>query len=90
MPKLVYVHEGIDAEKSTVKRNVLKNVRYFGGDFKSEDLWIKVAQYIDNQYDEQAIETIYISSDGGDACCQGRSGISKQQDDSFLLFPTVS
>lgn len=60
MPKLVYVHEGIDTEKSTFKRNVLKNVRYFGGDFKSEDLWLKVAQYIDDQYDEETIETIYF------------------------------
>jgi len=64
MPKLVYLHEGIDADKSTDKRHVLKNVRYFGGDFKSEDLWLKVAQYIDEQYIEESIETIYISGDG--------------------------
>jgi hypothetical protein len=31
MPKLIYVHEGIDGEKSTPKRAVLR-IRYFGGD----------------------------------------------------------
>ena len=31
---------------------------------KSEDLWLKVAQYIDEQYIEESIETIYISGDG--------------------------
>lgn len=71
MPKLVYVHEGIDAEKSSVKRKVLKNVRYFGGDYKSEDLWLKVAKYIDEQYIEEKIETIYISGDGAKWIRQG-------------------
>lgn len=47
MPKLMYVHEGIDAEKSVGKRTVLKNIRYFGGDTASEELWLQVAQYID-------------------------------------------
>lgn len=79
MPKLVYVHEGIDTEKSTVKRNVLKNVRYFGGDFKSEDLWLKVAQYIDDQYDEETIETIYISGDGASWIRQGLHWIPKSR-----------
>lgn len=79
MPKLVYVHEGIDAEKSTEKRNVLKNVRYFGGDLKSEDLWLKVAQYIDKQYKEEVIETIYISGDGAAWIRQGLQWIPKSR-----------
>ena len=79
MPKLVYVHEGIDNERSTNKRNVLKNVRYFGGDCKSEDLWLKVAQYIDEQYDEEAIETIYISGDGASWIRQGLQWIPKSR-----------
>lgn len=77
MPKLVYLHEGIDADKSTDKRHVLKNVRYFGGDFKSEDLWLKVAQYIDEQYIEESIETIYISGDGASWIRQGLQWIPK-------------
>jgi hypothetical protein len=38
MPKLVYVHEGIDYERSTKKRKVLKKPRYFGGISDSEEL----------------------------------------------------
>ncbi len=79
MPKLVYLHEGIDREKSSLKRKVLKNVRYFGGDFKSEDLWVKVAQYIDEQYEEGSIETIYISGDGASWIRQGLNWISKSR-----------
>lgn len=79
MPKLVYVHEGIDTEKSTVKRKVLKNVRYFGGDYKSEDLWLKVAQYIDTQYVQESIETIYISGDGATWIRQGLDWIPKSR-----------
>ena len=79
MPKLVYLHEGIDEEKSTKKRAMLKNVRYFGGDIKSEDLWLKVAQYIDEQYIEERIETIYISGDGASWIRQGLQWIPKSR-----------
>jgi hypothetical protein len=79
MPKLVYLHEGIDADKSTAKRHVLKNVRYFGGDIRSEDLWLKVAQYIDEQYIEESIETIYISGDGASWIRQGLHWIPKSR-----------
>jgi hypothetical protein len=71
MPKLIYVHEGIDLERSTAKRSVLKNVRYFGEDCKSEDLWLRVAQYISEQYNEDKIETVYISGDGASWIKQG-------------------
>jgi hypothetical protein len=79
MPKLVYVHEGIDTEKSTVIRKVLKNVRFFGGDLKSEDLWLQVAQYIDKMYKEEDIETIYISGDGASWIRQGLQWIPKSR-----------
>ncbi|MGI6777800.1 MAG: ISLre2 family transposase [Acetivibrionales bacterium] len=79
MPKLVYVHEGIDAEKSVGKRTVLKNVRYFGGDIASEDLWLQVAQYIDKQYEEEALETIYISGDGASWIRQGLNWVVKSK-----------
>jgi hypothetical protein len=65
MPRLVYVHEGIDINKSSKKRKVLKNVRYFGGLYKdSEDLWLEVSEYIYKQYNVDFIETIYLSGDG--------------------------
>jgi hypothetical protein len=79
MPKLIYVHEGIDLEKSTAKRKVLKNVRYFGEDCKSEDLWLQVAQYISEQYNEEKIETIYISGDGASWIKQGLNWIPKSK-----------
>lgn len=79
MPKLVYLHEGIDYEKSTKKRRVLKNVRYFGGLQKSEDLWIEVSQYIDEVYDIEKVETIYISGDGAAWIKQGLNWIPKSK-----------
>lgn len=79
MPKLIYLHEGIDADKSTIKRHVLKNVRYFGGDCKSEDLWLKVAKYIDVQYIEESIDTVYISGDGASWIRQGLHWIPKSR-----------
>jgi hypothetical protein len=79
MPKLVYVHEGIDSKKSTPKRTVLKNVRYFGGDQNTEELWLQVAQYIDKQYKEETIETIYISGDGASWIRKGLEWINKSK-----------
>jgi len=79
MPKLVYVHEGADNEMSTSKRTVLKNVRYFGGECNTEELWLKVADYIDTQYKEESIETIYISGDGASWIRQGLQWIGKSR-----------
>ncbi|AUS96610.1 ISLre2 family transposase [Clostridium thermosuccinogenes] len=79
MPKLVYVHEGIDHEKSTKKRKVLKNPRYFGGIRDSEELWLEVSQYIDDTYDVDKIETVYISGDGAAWIKQGLNWIGKSK-----------
>ena len=79
MPKLVYVHEGVDNERSTKKRTVLKNVRYFGGECNTEELWLKVAEYIDKQYKEEKIETVYISGDGASWIRQGLQWIGKSK-----------
>jgi hypothetical protein len=79
MPKLIYVHEGIDLEKSTAKRKVLKHVRYFGEDCYPEDLWLQVAQYISDQYNEEKIETVYISGDGAAWIKQGLKWIDKSR-----------
>ena len=80
MPRLVYVHEGIDHEKSTRKRKVLKNVRYFGGEYKdSESLWLEVAGYIDEVYKIDMVETIYLSGDGASWIKQGLDWIPKSR-----------
>lgn len=80
MPRLVYVHEGIDREKSTSKRKALKNTRYFGGEYKkSEELWLEVAEYIDNVYDMDKVEVIYLSGDGAAWIKQGISWIPRSK-----------
>ena len=79
MPKLIYVHEGIDLSRSTEKRKVLKNIRFFGEDCSPEDLWLQVAQYISEQYDEDKIETVYISGDGASWIKQGLNWIGKSR-----------
>ena len=80
MPKLVYVHEGIDPERSSQTRKRLKNVRYFGGMYKeSEDLWLEISKYIDEQYNLDSIETIYISGDGASWIQTGLDWIPKSR-----------
>ena len=70
MPRLVYVHEGI--EKVGKTRNKLKNTRYFGGIYQeTEELWLEVAQYIDDTYDIGNIEKIYLAGDGAAWIRQG-------------------
>lgn len=60
--KLVYVHEG---RKVTGKRAQLINPHYFSGGYNSvEDLWFDVCNYIENNYDEDSIEQIFIAGDG--------------------------
>jgi len=58
--KLVYVHEGREGA-----RNKLKNAKFFSGIYnKSEDLWEEVLSYIDDSYDMDHIETIFLAGDG--------------------------
>ncbi|WP_169733583.1 ISLre2 family transposase [Clostridiisalibacter paucivorans] len=62
-PKLVYVHEGKKAVNKDRYR--LQNVRYFSGVYShSADLWIEVANYLEEAYDMEKIEKIYLSGDG--------------------------
>ena len=62
-PKLVYVHEGI--KQVGKERWELLNPRYFSGVYtNSDELWVEVADYIDEAYDTDSIEKIYLSGDG--------------------------
>ena len=62
-PKLVYVHEG--KKKVGKDRWKLKNARYFSGVYaNSDELWVEVADYIDQAYEADSIEKIYLSGDG--------------------------
>lgn len=62
VPRLVYVHEGIDKKPG---RNELKNKYYFSGVYKDpEELWIEVLDYIDTNYEIDKLEKIFIAGDG--------------------------
>lgn len=62
-PKLVYVHEG--RKKAGKDRWELLNARYFSGVYNnSDELWMEDADYIDQAYDIDSIEKIYLSGDG--------------------------
>lgn len=65
MPKLIYLYEGIEREGNSNKRNVLINKHYFGGVYSdSEDIWREVANYIEEHYENNTLEKIYLSGDG--------------------------
>lgn len=62
--KLVYVHEG--RQQVSKNRYKLNNTRYFSGEYNnnSEELWLEVAEYIQEAYDIDNVEKIYLSGDG--------------------------
>ena len=56
------------------------NARYFGGVYSnSEELWLEVAQYIDDYYDTDYIEKIYLAGDGAPWIRQGLNWIDKSE-----------
>lgn len=76
MAYIVYVHEGI--EKISKGRNRLINVRYFTGvKTKSEDLWIDVANYIEEAYDTDILKKVYLSGDGASWIKEGLNWVPK-------------
>ena len=63
--RLVYVYEGINTEN---QRHELINAHYFAGSYLGKDLenlWNEVYAYIENHYDTDYLEAIYLHSDGG-------------------------
>lgn len=70
MPYLAYVHEGyVDKDKS---RKELKNIRYFSGMYRnSEDFWLEVANYIEENYDTDYLKAVYLAGDGAAWIKQG-------------------
>src|SRR6056297_2062859 len=75
--RLIYVHEGL--EKINKTRNKLKNVKYFSGLYKNkvEDLWLEVIDYIDETYDIDEIEIIYLAGDGAKWIKEGLNWLPK-------------
>ena len=67
MPKLIYVYEDVNFDGSKHK---LVNCHYFGGDYAGTEgtkaLWQEVMDFIEESYDEEVLEKIYINGDGAD------------------------
>jgi len=77
---LVYVHEG---KRNLGSRNKLKNVRYFTGVYRDlEELWYEVLDYLEQTYELEEVEYIYIS---GDAASWIRAGTEIIPNSIFVL-----
>jgi len=83
MPRLVYVYEGIHAEGD---RHELVQVKYFGGGYEGSEgnqtLWKEVYDYIENAYDGEHLERIYVNGDGAEWI---RSGARQHGKAKFVL-----
>ena len=84
--KLIYVHEG--KKYKSKGRYELINKKYFTGSLKnSEELWLEVANYLEEAYEMDKVEKIYISGDGASWIKEGLNWIkgSKHVLDYFHL-----
>ena len=60
--KLIYVYDNkTEVSKDRIK---LENIRYFTGEMKPEEIWTEVATYLDESYDLDKVENIFIAGDG--------------------------
>ena len=76
--KLIYVHEG--KKFKSKNRYELINKRYFTGSLKdTEELWLEVADYLEEAYDLEKVEKIYLSGDGARWIKEGLNWIKGSQ-----------
>lgn len=72
--KLIYVHEG--RKEISKGRYELINKRYFTGSLKNnEELWLEVANYLDEAYELDKVKKIYLSGDGASWIKEGLNWI---------------
>ena len=80
MPKLIYVYGGITNENG---RNELINKKHFGGVYEGghaiEKLWKEVSEYIEESYDTEKLEKIYINGDGAAWIKSGQRLMDKEK-----------
>lgn len=75
MPRLAYVHEGVEPQGS---RRRLKSPYYVAGlKGKAEKLWQEVYEYIEDNYEVEKIKRIYLSGDGAAWIKQGLDYLPK-------------
>ena len=75
-PRLIIVYEGIERQE---KRVILKNKKHFGGIYKGkiDKLWEEVLTYIENNYDMEYLDKVYLSGDGASWIKTGLEWIPK-------------
>ena len=72
--KLIYVHEG--RKEVSKGRYELINKRYFTGSLKNnEELWLEVANYLEEAYELDEVKKIYLSGDGASWIKEGLNWI---------------
>ncbi len=80
MAKLVYVYEGIEKEHPKSRRHRLVNTYYFSGIYAGESgnaaLWDEVYHYLEETYDLDHVEKIFLNGDGGNWIKAGKKKIS--------------
>jgi hypothetical protein len=75
-PRVVIVYDNIISKGNRIE---LKNKRHFGGIYtkKIDDLWEEVMTYIENSYDTDYLERIYLSGDGANWIKTGKEWLIK-------------
>ena len=81
MPRIIYVYEGVDTDDEG--RPKLINTKYFGGIYDGPEaitqLWTEVLNYLNEAYDMEAIDKIYINGDGATWIRTGEKIIPKSK-----------
>ncbi len=81
MPRIIYIYEGVDTDEEG--RPKLINPRYFGGIYDGQEeikkLWTEVLNYINEAYDYEQIDRIYINGDGAAWIRAGEKVIPKSK-----------
>ena len=79
-PRLIYVHEGIKIKSIVNKRKQLESPAFFASSGeKSEKLWNRILTWIENNYDYDVIDKIFISGDGAAWIKAGVKYITKSE-----------
>ena len=75
-PRIIIVYDNIVSQG---KRIELQNKRHFGGIYKGkiDDLWEEVALYIEEKYDIEKIQRVFILGDGASWIKTGKEWIQK-------------
>lgn len=79
MPRIIYVYEGVDTDEKG--RPKLINTKYFGGVYDGKDaisqLWNEVLDYLNDAYDMDTVDRVYINGDGAAWIRRGEKVIPK-------------